>query len=173
MNTKTKVDSPRENLAAVGKGLPPFFYRLVQAFLTWMTGKPYPGQQPLFRSSKEWELTTAIACLVGGVIVSSSICYASSPFLFPLLIPSWLVTTGSARKMLTCLMHRCVHRQFYGDNRDRILAEILSTFILLQGFDGYRHDHVKCHHNADKFATWKGDPDANFVLVLGFRPGLK
>jgi hypothetical protein len=172
MNTKIKVDSPRENLAAVGKCLHPFFYDLVQAFLTWLTGKPYPGQQPLFRSTPEWELTTAIGCLVGSGLVSNLICN-TFPFLFPLLIPSWLITVGNARKIQASLIHRCVHYQFFGDKRDRVLAEILSTLILIQGFDGYRHDHVICHHHCDKFATWKGDPDAKFLLALGFRPGLK
>ncbi len=172
MNTKTKVDSPREKLAEIGKGLSPFFYNLIQAFLTWMTGKPYPGQQPLFRSSKEWEVTTAIACLVGGGL-GSSLIFTTSPFLLPLLIPIWLVTVGSARTLLTSIIHRCVHYQFWGDRRDRVLAEILSTLILVQSFDSYRHDHVKCHHHIDRFATWEGDPDAKFMLAVGFHPGLK
>jgi hypothetical protein len=80
---------------------------------------------------------------------------------------------GGARKILICIIHRCVHYQFFGDKRDRILGEILSTLILVQGFDGYRYDHVKCHHHVDKFATFKGDPDAKFMLLLGFHPGLK
>ena len=121
--TRSNTDK-RENLATVGKGLPPFFYNFVQAFLTWMTGKPYSGQQPLFRSSKEWELTTALACLVGGGIVSSLI-FTTSTFLLPLLIFSWWVTVGSARAILTNIIHRSdhllwKHRQKERGNRPQI-----------------------------------------------------
>jgi fatty acid desaturase len=172
-HTVRQHESPnREELGKLGKQFPQFIYYLLQALLTWLTGKPYSGQKPLLTSSKEYELVTAIASLFGGVTVSASILH-SSPLLFPLLLISWIVTVGGARKTLTCIIHRCVHYQFWGDKRDRLLAEILSTLILVQGFDGYRHDHVKCHHHVDKFATFAGDPDAKFMLALRFHPGLK
>jgi fatty acid desaturase len=158
--------------AELGNSYPCFLYNLIQAFLTWLTAKPYRNQKPLFRSSKEYELITATASLLGGAI-ASSIILNSSPLLFPLLLVSWIVTVGAARSILTCIIHRCVHYQFWGDKRDRILAEILSTLILVQGFDGYRHDHVTSHHHIDKFATFEGDPDAKFMLAVGFYPGLK
>ena len=171
-NNKSSESNTRKQLAELGKNFSPLVYKLIQTFLTWLTGKPYQGQKFLFKSCKEYELTTAIASLLGGG-VASSIIYHSSPLLFPLLPISWIVTVGGARKTLTCIIHRCVHYQFWGDKRDRILAEILSTLILVQGFDGYRHDHVKCHHHVDKFATFEGDPDAKFMLLLGFYPGMK
>ncbi|MDJ0689707.1 MAG: hypothetical protein QNJ41_14485 [Xenococcaceae cyanobacterium MO_188.B32] len=171
-NNKSIKTETREQLAELGKNFSPLVYKLIQTFLTWLTGKPYQGQQLLFKSCKEYELTTAMASLLGGA-VASSVIYHSSPLLFPLLLISWIVTVGGARKTLTCIIHRCVHYQFWGDKRDRILAEILSTFILVQGFDGYRHDHVKCHHHVDKFATFEDDPDAKFMLILGFHSGLK
>jgi hypothetical protein len=170
-NTSVKTDT-RERLAELGKNFPPFIYNLIQSLLTWLTGKPYSGQKPLLPASKEYELLTAIASLLGGAIASSVI-YHSSPLLFPLLLISWIVTVGGARTTLTCIIHRCVHYQFWGNKRDRILGEILSTLILVQGFDSYRDDHVKCHHHVDKFATFEGDPDAKFMLTLGFHPGLK
>ncbi|WP_041392180.1 fatty acid desaturase [Pleurocapsa sp. PCC 7327] len=167
-----KQTDNRNKLAILGKSLPDPCYKYLQNFLTWVTGKSYSGQKALFISSKNYELTTAIASLLGGVTVSATI-FHSSFLLFPLLPISWIVTVGGARKILTCIIHRCVHRQFWGNKSDRILAEILSTLIFVQGFDSYRHDHVKCHHHADKFATFEGDPDAKFMLVLGFYPGLK
>ena len=172
-SNKLSQTETREQLAELAKKLESaLVYKLIQAFLTWLTGKPYQGQQFLFKSCKEYELTTAMASLLGGG-VASSIIYHSSPLLFPLLLISWIVTVGGARKTLTCIIHRCVHYQFWGDKRDLILAEILSTLILVQGFDGYRHDHVKCHHHVDKFATFENDPDAKFMLLLGFHHGLK
>jgi fatty acid desaturase len=147
-------------------------YNLIQAVLTWLTAKPCTGQQPLFFSSRGYELTTAIISLLGGA-AASSIILNSSLLLFPLLLISWVVMVGDARKILTSIIHRCVHYQFWGDKRDRILAEILSTLILVQGFDGYRYDYVTSHHHIDKFATFEGDPDTKFMLAVGFYPGLK
>jgi hypothetical protein len=178
MRTKTSPNnalsrlSTREQLAELGKNLPSFVYWLIQAFFTWLTGQSYPGQKPLFSSSKGYELMTALLSLFGGALASALI-LNSSPFLYPLLSISWLVTVGAARKSLTCIIHRCVHHQFFGDKRDRILGEILSTVLLLQGFDSYQQDHVRCHHHRDKFATFEGDPDAQFLLALGFYPSLQ
>lgn len=171
-NKLTNKRDPREELARLGQGLPRWLYKLIQAFLTWLTGKPYKEQKLLWRSSKQSELVKAVASLFGSAMLSALIVH-STPFYFPFLPVSWLVTVGSARKILACLIHRCVHGQFFGDKRDRILAEILSTLIMVQGFDRYRHDHVKLHHHRDYFATFENDPDAKFVLSLGFFPGLK
>jgi hypothetical protein len=81
-STQSTNQNPREQLAKLGKNLPLPVYTLIQAYLTWQIGKPYAGQQPLFRSTKEWELANSIFCLVFSGIVSSSICDAS-----PLLLP--------------------------------------------------------------------------------------
>lgn len=161
----------REELARLGRSLPPLLYHLLQAFMTWLTGKPYRGQTPLFKSSRLYELGAALVALFGSAAVSASI-WQSSPVYLPLLLISWAVTVGSARKLLTCIVHRCVHYQFWGDWRDRWLGETISTLIMTQNFDGYRHDHVKVHHHVNSFATFEHDPDARFVLALGFCPGL-
>ncbi len=170
--TKKAPSEVREELAQLGQSLPPLLYRIFQTFLTWLTGKPYRGQKLLFKPSRLYQLVTALATLFGSAILSALL-WNSSPLFLPLLPISWAITVGSARKLLTCIIHRCAHYQFWGDKRDRILAEILSTLILVQGFDSYRHDHIKCHHHVDKFTTFEGDPDAKFVLALGFCPGLK
>lgn len=170
-NKPTTKSDPREELARLGEGLPRWLYDLNQVFLTWLTGKPYKGQQPLFRSSKEYELVTAIASLFGGA-TASTIIWHSSPLLLPLLSISWLVTVGAARKILICIIHRCSHYQMFGSKYDPILAEILSTLIFVQGFDGYQRDHRQ-HHNLKTFCTFTGDPDAKFILAAGFHPGMK
>lgn len=170
--TKIKVENTRESLAKLGKSLPLPVYIRLQAFLTWLTGRPYKEQKRLFCVSRNGELIKALASLFGSAMLSALIVH-SAPFYFPFLPVPWLITVGSARKILACLIHRCVHGQFFGDKRDRILAEILSTLIFVQGFHQYKHDHVKLHHHRDYFATFGNDPDAKFVLSLGFFPGLK
>ncbi|NEU79884.1 hypothetical protein [Nostoc sp. UIC 10630] len=161
----------REELAKLGKSLPKPLYVFLQFFLTWMTGKPYRGQQPLFEPTRLYQLLTALGSLFGGAIASALI-WNSSPLCYPLLLVSWAFTVGGARKIQTCINHRCVHKQFFEDGQDRWLAEILSTILLTQDREGYWYDHVKLHHHVDKFATFSHDPDAQFLWQLGFRPGL-
>ncbi|NBD31402.1 MAG: hypothetical protein GVY17_00115 [Cyanobacteria bacterium] len=108
----------------------------------------------------------------GGIAASFAIYNASSILLYPLFLVTWAFTVGGARKLQTCIFHRCVHQQFFGDLRDRWLAEAVSTVLLIQNFDAYHFDHVKLHHRRDRFATFEHDPDAQFLWALGFQPKL-
>lgn len=168
--TEGEVDV-RESLRLLTDAWPKFLDTLAQEFLTWMTSKPHRGQEPLFKATRASQFVTALASLLGGVAASAIICNAS-PIFLPLLLLSWSFTVGGARKIQTCICHRCVHKEFFGDGRDRWLAEILSTLLLIQDFEGYRKDHVKLHHHVDYFATFEHDPDAQFLWQLGFRPSL-
>jgi fatty acid desaturase len=164
---------PRKQIAEIGKkNLPLPFYTIIQAGFTWLVGKPYRGQVPLFRSTNEWELFKATAALCGGVFSGCWIFNSLPIWFYPLLFAPCLITAGAARKFLVSICHRCIHKQFWGDYRDRILAEIVSTVLLLSGFDSYYHEHIRLHHHFKVFAT-KDDPDAKLLLSIGFLPGLK
>jgi Fatty acid desaturase len=166
-------DCPREAMRAIGKGSHPLLYLLLQAFLTWLTGKAYPGQKPLFRSSKMFELFKATSALCTGVFASYWILTKVPIWGWPLLIVSWLLTVGAQRRFLVSINHRCVHTQMTGNPRgDRALAEIVSTVLFLQNFDGYVQDHTRLHHHREYGFTFEWDPDAKLLLLLGFHPGL-
>jgi fatty acid desaturase len=169
----TKLEQcPRQSMAEIGKNLPQPIYTIIQAFFTWLVGKPYLGQIPLFRSTNEWELFKATAALCGGVFSGCWIFNSLPIWFYPLLFVTCLITAGAARKFLVSICHRCIHNQFWGDYRDRIVAEIVSTILLLSGFDSYYHEHIRLHHQFKVFAT-KDDPDAKLLLSIGFLPGLK
>lgn len=160
----------REKLAQLGVSLPKPGYTLLQAFFTWLTGKPYRGQQPLFKHTPISQLATATLSLLGGITTSWII--VNSPPYFWLLLPiSWLFTVGGARKLQTSICHQCIHFNFSGNKTtDQALAEIISTILVIQDFSSYRHDHIEVHHSK-KLATLD-DPDVKFLLQLGFYPGL-
>ena len=173
-STGKSSDCPREPMTKIGQNWPKPLYIAIQAWLTWLTGRPSSGQQPIFRSTKELELVKAIVGLFGSALISAFICNSHDPFLFPLLIPSWLITTGSARKLIIYICHDLVHYIFFKNRRhNRWLAEILSTLLFSQGFDGYWRDHIIVHHDPRKFATFSSDVDAQFMLAVGLIPGLK
>jgi len=165
--------SQRDRIALIGKGLHQPIYKGIQSMLTWLSGQPMIGQQPLFRSTKELELLKATIALFGGAFGSSWIFNSLSIEFYFLLLPFCLLTVGGARRFQVCIMHRCVHYQLWGDKRDRILTEIVSTILLLQNFDSYYYDHIRAHHHISRFANFKSDPDAKLMLLLGFQPGLK
>jgi hypothetical protein len=108
--------------------------------------------------------------LVGGVM-ASIVLLRSAPAWWPLLVLSWMLTVHGARKAQLVIIHHAVHAHLTGrPGYDRVVAEILSTLLLLQPFDSYRRDHVTLHHGRC-LATLE-DPDVQLLLLLGFRPGM-
>lgn len=153
--------NPRETMRRLPQSLQPF--------LTWLTGKPFEGQRPLWRPSAAWVLSTGLIRLLGGAAASALI--VSMPaFTWPLLIASWMVTVSGARQLLVHVNHNLVHGNFASSVRlSRTLADAISTLLLVQGFDAYREDHVSVHHSK-RLATPE-DIDMQFLLALGFGPG--
>jgi hypothetical protein len=134
------------------------------------TGSWPEGFRPRWKRRPWWHLVTTGLSLCGGVAASSLIAMAP-PRLWPLLLLSWMFTVHGARKALLVICHYAVHGQMTGNNRlDRLLVEALSTVLIIQPFSGYYQDHIRTHHGP-AFATL-ADPDAQFLLALGFQPGM-
>lgn len=166
----TDSSNPREAMALWEKKGNSVLYLLFQALITAVTGKPYQGQQPLFQLSREAVLAKTTVSLVASVTTSTFL--VSHPFYWGLLPLPWLITVGSARTFLISINHRLIHSQFFGNKGDHWLAEVISTVLMLQGFDSYKHDHVHIHHHRDLCFTFQ-DPDAKTLLKFSFLPGLR
>ena len=144
--------------------------RWASRLLTWITGKPVAGQQPLFGSP--WsQVATAVLTLAagfGGAVFALS----QGPFFWLLLPLCWMLTTGAARKMQVMIIHHCTHLTFSRSRFvNRAVAETLSTLILAQDFTTYQTDHVTKHHGSD-FATMD-DPDVvTLTKLLQIEPGM-
>ncbi|WP_254564990.1 hypothetical protein [Oscillatoria sp. HE19RPO] len=171
MTHKHETAQVREKLARLGLSWPKPLYHVLQEFLTWLTGKPYWGQQPLLHQTPWTHLATACLSLFGGAGVAWAIA-SSSPLYWVFLPIPWLFVVGAARKLQTNISHQSVHFNFSRNKiADRILCEIISTLLLTQDFEAYRRNHIKDHHGKN-FATTE-DPDAVFLLELGFSPGMR
>ncbi|MCT7972962.1 fatty acid desaturase [Laspinema olomoucense] len=171
MTHKHETAQVREKLARLGLSWPKPLYHLLQEGITWLTGKPYWGKQPLLNQTPWTHLATACLSLFGGAAVAWAIA-TSSPRYWLLLPLPWLFVVGAARKLHTNLYHQSVHWNFSRNKiGDRIFGEIISTLLLNQDFEAYRRDHIEDHHGKN-FATAK-DPDAEFLLELGFAPGMR
>lgn len=144
----------------------PFHKELVAHF----TGYWPEGWRPHWRRTSLWHLIMMGLSLVGGVLASSLIVLAP-PVCWPLLAVSWMLTVHAARKGQVVINHHAVHTNVTGTKQyDHVLAEVVSTLLLIQDYKSYYRDHVQIHHGPN-LATLE-DPDLQFLLALGFRPGM-
>src|SRR5439155_6879766 len=94
------------------------------------------------------------------------------PWTAGLLPLGWIFTIGGSRYLQVSVVHFAVHNQFFSRERhNRLLAQTISTVLLITDYDSYYRDHIKNHHPIGKFAR-RGDPDLEFLIALGFLPGM-
>ena len=142
---------------------------ILQHPLTWITGKPLSGQQPLFRWIPRTRLLAGMtATLLGSA--ASLLALAHGGVTFLLLLPGFLLTSGGLRALYLEIAHNAVHHAFGKSRRvDRLITEIFTTLTLMNGYHVFRREHVQKHHG--KNGTLE-DPDYAALVAWGFAPGL-
>jgi Fatty acid desaturase len=144
----------------------PLFRECIALF----TGYWPEGFRPRWKRRPWWHLVTTVLSLLGSVAGSSFILTMSLTF-WPFLLLSWMLTVHGARKAYLVICHYAVHGNMTGNTWwDRVLVEVLSTLLTTSHFARYHQDHRRTHHGL-QFATLE-DPDLQFLLALGFRPGI-
>ena len=95
-----------------------------------------------------------------------------SIFWLLLLLPAWLLTTYSTRKLQVVIAHHCAHANFSGRKWiDQNLGRFICIALWLRDFDSYQKDHI-LHHKA-KTALTLADETVKFLyLGVGLRPGM-
>lgn len=154
---------PRESLRVLPEFLQPFF--------TYVTGVPYDGQRPLFRSTPWTRLISAssVTCLgvALGIIALDRAWFAEGGvpradilWALPMLIASWTLVTGGTRDLYVVVEHACTHLSF--SRRwwvNRLVGDVIATLLWVTSFDKFRKDHM-IHHGATRTAA---DPDVIFL----------
>lgn len=140
----------------------------LQPFLTWLTGVPLPDQKPRWLWTPGGRaLGAAIVILIG--LALGVLGLSATWGLVPLLVVSWLLTTSGMRMLYVVIEHACTHNAFAASPRaNRIVGETISTLLWATPYDRFRNDH-KVHHHSTRAAC---DPDVQFLLGTGFRPGM-
>ena len=157
---------PTDIRETMREGLP----ACLQPTLTWLSGRPYRGQRPLWQKTPLSHLLIALLLLFGGATLSAVV-FSTGPVAWPLLCATWCCTVGGARTLQVAILHQCVHFRFSGNRTlDRWLGEAVSIVITASPFQVFYRDHVVKHHGK-AFAT-RHDPDCKFLLELGFKPGM-
>jgi fatty acid desaturase len=161
---------PRASMARIGWNSPKAIYRLVQAFLTWATGKALPRQKPLFVLNPWAHLAGQLTLLFGGAAVSIAAWNAGGWYLVAL--PVTLVATISASRALWLTdLHAAAHGAFSkSTTANRLVGDLVSLPLLVLPHEAYVESHCVRHHGR-AFGSEEEDPDASFLAWMGLRPG--
>ena len=148
------------------------FPRWTQHFWTWQTGKALPGQQPLLRHTWASYLAVTLTVFFAGLTVSTLAVALMFPLWYLALFAGWLLTVNGERMMVLVIAHQALHRRFSGrSSMDRFWGEVVTVLSVFHTFQDFKEEHFDNHHRREVFAT-EADPPVQFLLNLGFRPGL-
>ncbi|MFK7743349.1 MAG: hypothetical protein AB8H80_23740 [Planctomycetota bacterium] len=141
----------------------------LQPMLTWLTGKPLPGQAPLITWNPWTRLIPNVFKLGLGLAMAAWI--LTLPTWAWLLLPiAWLLASGGFRGLYLELAHAAVHHAFAKTKKvNQIVTEALTTISLTPGYHEFRGEHVSSHHGATATIA---DPDYAALVSFGFTPGL-
>ncbi|UOY03719.1 hypothetical protein [Blastococcus sp. PRF04-17] len=88
------------------------------------------------------------------------------------LPPLWLASVNALRKDQAVLGHHAVHREIAEtQQKNYAIQVVLSSASFVHNWEDYFEDHVRGHHSRKIFTT-AADPDAAFLMQMGFRPGM-
>ncbi|CAM3378708.1 fatty acid desaturase [Cupriavidus taiwanensis] len=159
----------RESMRDAGSFLPGPLYRTVQRFLTWLTGKALPGQQPAILLGPWSHVALNTLALTTGVALSC-LAYARGGAWWLALLPGWLLTVHAARKFFLVICHGGIHEAFSRRaSVNRMFVDVVSLLLLTLPYEQFRQDHAIDHHA--RYFSGKGDPDADVLYGIGLRPG--
>ncbi len=143
-----------------------------QHFWTWQTGRALPGQRPLVRHTWASYLGVTLLVDLAGLAVSTVAVAAMFPYWYLVLLGGWLLTVAGERMLVLVIAHQAVHRKFSGHaGRDRFWGEVATVLSVFHTLAAFREEHFDSHHRREIFAT-EADPPAQFLMDLGFRPGM-
>lgn len=153
---------PRETMRA----LPEFLQRP----LTWLTGKPYRGQQRRPLSPAD-HVVSSFGSLAAGVALGAAGWAAGGPARL-LVLPGWALTLHGMRNLRMLVFHQCAHRNLFGRRGlDRPIGQLIASLLVIQNFERYSQEHVIDHHAAPHMTL--RDPTVQAILLsLGLRAGM-
>lgn len=137
----------------------------VQPFLTWLTARPAPGEQPKDVPATHF-VTEALGLILAAVVLGAAAFAIDDAVLQAvLLFLSLTLSTSGLGVFQVVIFHHCGHGAVFADKkRNRDVGRLISAIFLFKHFDAYRQEHM-LHHNARKLLT-EDDEFADFVLGM-------
>lgn len=142
--------------------------RVLQPFLTWVTGVPLAGTAPRVRWRPGLAATAGVAQVAFGIAAGAYGLRAGGVYLV-LVVLCWPVIAGGMRRLDVVVVHQTLHNMFAASGRgNRVVSEVISTLLWRPPYDGNREDHL-VHH---AYPCSLRDSDTNYLLSTGARPGM-
>ena len=142
---------------------------IAQPFLTWLTGVPLAGEQPLMRWTPARAGLLGVVQIIIGIAIGAFALSQSWPWLIPLVVISWLTTAGGMRRLDVVIVHQTLHRMVTKSARgDRIVGELITTLLWRVPYDDNRKEHL-IHH---AYPCSMKDVDTRYLIATGMRPGM-
>ena len=170
LNLRATVDesSPRETM----RNLP----LILQPVLTWITGKPYPGQRPIMLWTPLTRTVSNLLWVLVGLFLSHLALTGEGPERFALPV-TLLVTAAGLRALYIESAHAAVHHQFFVSDDpafpsarlNRFATELLTALTFTNGYHVFFEEHIRGHH---PHTGTRKDPDYKMLLLFRFVPGM-
>ena len=142
----------------------------LQPLLTWVTGVPLRATAP------RWRWTSLQAAFLGMTQIAIGMglgAYAMDGLRWysaPLLLLSWLTTSGGMRRLDVIIIHQSLHGMLSRRRWvNQAVGEILSVVLLRSPYDDNRREHL-LHH---AYPCSLRDGDTRYLADTGMRPGMR
>jgi hypothetical protein len=142
--------------------------RVLQPFLTWVTGVPITGTAPRVRWRPGLAAAAGVAQTAIGIAIGALGLRAGGALLV-LVVLSWPVIAGGMRRLDVVVVHQTLHNMFAASGRgNRVVCEIITTLLWRPPYDGNREEHLLHHAHPCSLR----DGDTGYLLSTGARPGM-
>lgn len=142
--------------------------RILQPFLTWVTGVPLAGTKPRVRWRPGLAAVAGVAQTAIGIAVGA-LALSAGPAALPLVVLSWPVIAGGMRRLDVVVVHQTLHSMFTASGTgNRVISEIVTTLLWRLPYDSNREDHLT-HH---AYPCSLRDGDTGYLLSTSVRPGM-
>lgn len=147
------------------RGLP----RVVQPFLTWVTGVPLEGTRPKVRWRPVLALIAGVVQTAAGIAAGAWALQSPWYVTVPLLALAWPTIGGGLRRLDVVVVHQTLHKMFTpGASGNRVVSEIITTLTWRPPYDGNRQEHL-LHH---AYPCSLKDGDTLYLRDTGARAGM-
>jgi hypothetical protein len=141
--------------------------RIVQPFLTWVTGVPLASTRPRVRWRPGLAATAGVVQTALGAGAGALVLATHRIVLLPLIVLTWPVIAGGMRRLDVVVVHQTLHGMFTAsDTGNRVMSEIITTLLWRPPFDANRQEHL-LHH---AYPCSMRDGDTGYLLSTSARP---
>lgn len=155
------MTQPRETM----RGQP----RMLQPFLTWVTGVPLVGSAPRVRWRPGLAACAGVAQTAIGIAVGAYGLKIGGAVMALLVLLAWPVIAGGMRRLDVVVVHQTLHNMFAASGAgNRVMCEIITTLLWRPPYDGNRKEHLLHHAHPCSLR----DGDTGYLMSTGARPGM-